>query len=30
MDKKAFNDLYKLMRETSKLQTCSSKNCPKV
>ena len=27
MDKKAFNDLYKLMRETSKLQTCSSKNC---
>ena len=27
MDKKAFNDVYKLMQETSKLQACSSKNC---
>jgi hypothetical protein len=27
MDKKDFNDVYKLMQETSKLQACSSKNC---
>jgi hypothetical protein len=27
MDKKAFNDVYKLMQETSKLQACSSKKC---